>query len=227
MPSVILQRPNRVNVMGQMFERGVVTPVSQEIARALEENPRFIVKWAKGEDQNAPDEDTGPKKPVVRQKRMSMIRAAIDQLSEDDEKVWTKDGRPDARALSKILGWTVTNQERDEALARANPEEQLPVLDTAGEVEDVEEEATEEDVIEDLAEDAEPSTPSRPPPGKLLPSRKAYPKGTKAAPPIVHPKQIRPGSEANVASAKGKVVIKKGAAKPKAPDPSKTGAVEV
>lgn len=231
MPSVILKKPNRVNTLGMMFDRGVVTPVSGEIASALEDNERFIVKWDRGEREGVLAEEaaSGPRMPAARSKRLTLIRAAIDKLSPDDEGVWTKDGRPDARALSRLLGWTVTNEERDMALSRANAEEQLPILDTAEDevpVEDAEEETRATDI---------PTVPERPVPH--VPTRKKYrtpapgqaqPRPQQPSPPIIDKHQIRPGSEANVAAARGKVVIKKGpSTRTPVVDPTKAGAVEV
>ncbi len=50
------------------------------------------------------------------------LSEAIDLLKEDNEAHWTNDGKPDAKALSSILGRNVSAAERDEAWQEYNKE---------------------------------------------------------------------------------------------------------
>ncbi len=48
---------------------------------------------------------------------------AIEDLEEDNKDHWTKDGKPDAKELSRILGREVTAEERNQAWAEYNKED--------------------------------------------------------------------------------------------------------
>lgn len=47
--------------------------------------------------------------------RLRLIAGAIPALDLDNEAHWTNSGKPDARALTQLLGWQVTSIDRDEA----------------------------------------------------------------------------------------------------------------
>lgn len=57
------------------------------------------------------------------QERLDAILEAAAELDPDDETNYTNAGLPDARALSKVLGWTVTAAERNKAFAVAEEPE--------------------------------------------------------------------------------------------------------
>lgn len=116
--------PRRINTHGHIFERGVDQTVSAEVGRSLENDARFDVKFDKAElavPLAASQQQSGsekPQRPESKEARIAAIRDAIGELDEDNEDHWTNDGKPDARALTSILGWQVTSPERDEALAQ-------------------------------------------------------------------------------------------------------------
>lgn len=55
-----------------------------------------------------------PTEPIERQKA---IIEAIGKFNVDNRNLWLKDGRPEAGALSDVLGWQVSAKERDAAWA--------------------------------------------------------------------------------------------------------------
>jgi hypothetical protein len=126
MATVTLRNLNRLRAAdGTLFERGVAKEMSAAKAKTYEDNDRFHVRYAPGEDRNveaAPVVTDGPsKKPTSRAEIIAAIQGAIDQLDINNESHYTTSGKPDARALTSILGWQVTGEERDAALADAAP----------------------------------------------------------------------------------------------------------
>lgn len=99
-------------------------PCSYAEALALEQDDRLEVKITPEEHANAhnnPDagdgqdegDDSGP--PANESDRIDAIQEAVTELDVDNEKHFTAAGLPDARALSQVLGWTVTADERNKA----------------------------------------------------------------------------------------------------------------
>lgn len=68
--------------------------------------------------------------------RIEAIRGAIAQLDTDNEEHWNADGSPAVEAIEHVLGYDITAEERDEAVA-ANQAEVAPGVtesgDTSGE----------------------------------------------------------------------------------------------
>lgn len=135
MATAILKKngPRRINTHGHIFERGVEQTVSAEVGRSLENDDRFDVRFDKAElaaPLAASQQQSGsekPSRPESKEARIAAIRDAIGELDEDNEDHWTNDGKPDARALTSILGWQVTSDERDDALAQ--PDGQQPTME--------------------------------------------------------------------------------------------------
>lgn len=143
MATVTLRKngPRRINTRGILFVREVpVEDVPREIAEALEQDDRFKVKYDTS-DVKTPsreeaieaqeDEEDGETDKRIKPKGKAALYAAIneaaDQLDLDNESHFTKDGKPDARALSSILGWVVTSADRDAALKQVAPPTDTPV----------------------------------------------------------------------------------------------------
>lgn len=89
------------------------------------EIPEMVVKITPQEHANAiaqpaepaSDPDAPAAAPTDPAERATAITEAASQLDLDNEGHYTKVGLPDARALSNILGWTVTAAERDSAFS--------------------------------------------------------------------------------------------------------------
>ncbi|QIG76980.1 hypothetical protein EVC30_152 [Rhizobium phage RHph_Y1_11] len=123
MATVTLPKLASFNREGLRLVRGENKDVPAHIAVGLLGDERFQVKFDPGEDVNAAlraaDEaqfavnDNGV--PVDKAYRLKVIAGAIGALDLDNENHWTNDGRPDARALTKLLGWQVTGVDRDTA----------------------------------------------------------------------------------------------------------------
>jgi hypothetical protein len=109
MPTVKLLKPRSVQIGGVIYQKGVVTPVDEDTARALDEDARFVVEGLDGRRQK--------KSPAVHAKSVATkIREAADQLDPDVESNFTADGRPSAEAISKALGETISQHKVDVAL---------------------------------------------------------------------------------------------------------------
>lgn len=126
MARATLTGPNRLMIHNTIFEKGVPTPVPTDIARFLEADVRFEVEFddedeAAVQDEGAGDGETEPAK-LTNEQKMEAIRDAVANLDPDDESNWTKDGKPDARALTKLLKFQVTSAERDKALGAPSEE---------------------------------------------------------------------------------------------------------
>ncbi|MEY9560466.1 hypothetical protein [Sinorhizobium fredii] len=114
MPKVELLKPRSLNLLGRIWTRGVEEDVDFETARALVDNPRFKVR---GLSVSATEADEETAKPKDKETLYAAIREAADQLDVDDESAFTSTGKPNQRALSEILGYTITAAERDAAIA--------------------------------------------------------------------------------------------------------------
>jgi hypothetical protein len=104
---------------GTEFIRGVEKPVTKEFYDLLKNRGNYFLRSEVEESDDLKDEETPEtkdKKPKARQEVTDAILKAIGQLDVDAKDSFLSDGRPDARALSKVLGWQVTSNERDEAL---------------------------------------------------------------------------------------------------------------
>ncbi|QXN72629.1 hypothetical protein RCZAHN_20 [Rhodobacter phage RcZahn] len=138
MPKVATKTLNRLSMGGRIYTKAPI-PVSYEEALALSEDPRLQVTITQAEhaayhakralepeapvtdptttDPDDEDDDTsgGATEPTDPAERQEAIIAAAAELDPDDESNYTQAGLPDARALSKVLGWTVTAEERNTA----------------------------------------------------------------------------------------------------------------
>lgn len=115
MPTAKLIKSRSLHTQGHRFMNGVETPVSFAVAKELENDLRFEVKFQDGEVDDTPDEEPGGR-PANKADRLAAIQDAIGQLDDDNDDHFTAEGKPDARALTSILGWQVTAKERDEAM---------------------------------------------------------------------------------------------------------------
>lgn len=141
MPTVATKTLNRLRKGGVLYTKEP-QPITYEQALAMEADPRLNVKITQEEHaayhsrqaaaaeaaeameigavaagvHDVPNagggQDQEPDDPVARKEA---IIDAASQLDLDNEDHYTKAGLPDARALSGILGWTVTAAERNEA----------------------------------------------------------------------------------------------------------------
>jgi hypothetical protein len=116
--------PHRLNKAGIVFERGVPRhDVPLELIRELENDERFVIKMADKDERIAARKAVvaADGRPDKLADRLEAIKGAIAELDIDVESNFTKSGLPDARALTAILGWQVTSNERDQAMAPSKP----------------------------------------------------------------------------------------------------------
>lgn len=66
---------------------------------------------------SGPTGDAAPDVPADAKERLAAITAAIGQIDPNNPDLWLKDGKPDAAAISDILGWQVSAAERNAAWA--------------------------------------------------------------------------------------------------------------
>lgn len=131
MPTAELLKPNRLNYLGRIWEKGVREPVDLDTARALEDNPRFKVRGF-GESNARRSDDDGPRRPVDRGAFLSAIRGAVDSLDVDNEDAFTSSGKPHPLAVSDALGYRVTADDIDAAL-----KQKLKPVETDGDLQPV------------------------------------------------------------------------------------------
>lgn len=116
MPTMTLQGLNRLNIGGRIFERGVEVPVDLKTALKHEDNPRFKVRGLVGAD---PDQIRTAREAIAREDNADEIRAIADDLDLDVEDNFTANGMPSAVAISKVIGYTVTQEQVDRAMLNA------------------------------------------------------------------------------------------------------------
>ena len=113
MPEVELVGLARLNRGGKLFIKGVREPVDFETALALKDNPRFKVYGLDTREALAYQEtQTRPRGADL----YDAINEAIDALEPDDEN-YDRSGKAAVGVLSSALGYPVTKEERDAAMA--------------------------------------------------------------------------------------------------------------
>lgn len=121
MPSATLTFPASYNVMAMGFKRGQSREVTIPQAVYLSTVENFEVDMGELTAQDIQKHMFEMEKNTVKPKDPDLIlthvRLAYAALDKDDKDNFNKDGRIDSRALSRVLGYTVTNTERDEALS--------------------------------------------------------------------------------------------------------------
>lgn len=118
---------HRMNIGGIVFENGVPKEVSPDMAAQLADHRHFHVRFSPAERRVPPPRQQT--KALTEGQQLRKIRDAVDDLDEDAEDNWTIDGKPSAQALSREVGFTVTNEMRDAALnMRPSP----PALNSDG-----------------------------------------------------------------------------------------------
>lgn len=119
MATAKLRYPNRLSIHGILFEKDAPAPVPipVDVARKLEDDDRFHIKFAPEDLVAAPAavQVAEGGRPTDHGARINAIMVAIEELDAEVDENFTTDGRPDARALTSALGWQVLSAERDEA----------------------------------------------------------------------------------------------------------------
>lgn len=112
MPKVELLRPRSLNTRGILFVQRVPREdIPVDIALELMEDERFKVTGITAADLAA----TGDK-PRKKAELNEAILDAINELDVDDEDAFTASGKPHHLAISKVLGFDITAEERDAAM---------------------------------------------------------------------------------------------------------------
>lgn len=120
MPKATLIFPSSYNVAGKGFKRDKPQTVSVEQAVYLSTVENFDVDFegmtpAEVQKYMFDLEKVG-NKPADIDLLHTQIRLALAALDPEDAANLTKDNRVDSRALARVLGYTVTSLERDDAL---------------------------------------------------------------------------------------------------------------
>jgi hypothetical protein len=123
MPEVELVGLHRLNVGGKVYERGVKTPVDFDTAFSLQNNPRFKVTGL--DTREALDYRETQTRPTGRA-LYDAILDANDRLDVDDDESFDRNGKPSVAALSHILGYPISREERDAALNAVEKAPQAP-----------------------------------------------------------------------------------------------------
>jgi hypothetical protein len=97
-------------------EQDAPIPVSQTAKKAAAAPQEAGEGDDAGEGEGEGQEASAGKRPSTEKERLAAIAQAIDDLDPDVEGNFTSTGKPDARALTSVLGWQVTGVDRDKAL---------------------------------------------------------------------------------------------------------------
>jgi hypothetical protein len=127
-PTAELLYPARLNLGGVVFEKGIVKPVDFDLACTLNESPRFKVRGLNSREAIEHLKKEG--RPVGEALTIA-IREAADSLDEDDAN-YDRNGKPSHHAISTVLGYPITVNERDKALGltmKAAPAGRLETAD--------------------------------------------------------------------------------------------------
>ena len=116
MPQVELVGPNRMNVNGHVFVKGEPEEVDIETALHLKDNPRFKVTGL--DTREALEYREMQTRPQGRALYAAILEAQ-DRLDIDDDEAFDRQGKPSVAALSKVLGYPISKEERDAALKAA------------------------------------------------------------------------------------------------------------
>jgi len=116
MPTAELIGPNRMNVGGHVFIKGEPEEVEIELAVQLKDNPRFKVTGL--DTREAVEYREMQTRPSGRALHAAILEAQ-DRLDIDDDDSFDRQGKPAVTALSKVLGYPITKEERDAALKAA------------------------------------------------------------------------------------------------------------
>ncbi|MBY0560001.1 hypothetical protein [Hyphomicrobium sp.] len=113
MPTIELKKHRRLNVGGQIYEKGRELEVDDDTAELFSHDDRFKVSGYG---------DETPKPVRVPPKSMNVkIREAADSLDVDVEKNFTDYGSPSADAISEVLRQKVVQADVDRALGIKAP----------------------------------------------------------------------------------------------------------
>lgn len=104
----------RLFLGGTIYERNKPVPVSEDVARVLLDDDRFVVTGFKGSKVK---EDRAVIRTIA-----SRIRDAATEINPDVEDNYTADGRISFKAISAKIGQAVTQQQVDKALGVKTPE---------------------------------------------------------------------------------------------------------
>jgi hypothetical protein len=94
---------------GKPYAPGKQIKLEDEAAAPLIASGAISEEPIKNEPGKGPDDQAT---------REAAIIEAIGKLNVDNKDLWLKDGRPDATALTTVLGWSVTAAERDAIWAK-------------------------------------------------------------------------------------------------------------
>jgi len=117
MPVAELIGPNRLNIGGHVFINGEPEEVDMETAFQLRDNPRFKVTGL--DTREAVVFKESQRRPSGAALYAAILEAQ-DQLDLDDDEAFDRHGRPSIAALTRILGYPISRDERDAALKAAS-----------------------------------------------------------------------------------------------------------
>lgn len=118
-----------IAIGGKTFIQGEHTPLSYDEAMEFSKDDRLKITISPQEHaanfgraaSEEPQTPTVPEVKMTEAQQIEAIKVAIDNLDMDDTSNWTQSGMPDARALTKALGWQVTSALRDKAMKVSTP----------------------------------------------------------------------------------------------------------
>ena len=128
-PTAELLSPNSLATAGRTFKKGIPQPVDFDTAHLLEDNPRFKVTGLN--TRAAVDHAAVASRPTGEELTLA-IREAADSLDEDDNSSFDRNGHASHHAISVVLGYPVTVNERDKSLGLIEKPERTRAAPQAG-----------------------------------------------------------------------------------------------
>lgn len=134
MPTAKLINGRTLSTNGLKFVKGVEQPVPVHLLPKLRnmgcleiddsDVSKAQIQEAVQEKADEAHKNETPTKPSDPDELAVAIQKAAAALDPEDEKNFTRSGAPDCRQLNKLLGYSVTAQERDAALGYGEEEEE-------------------------------------------------------------------------------------------------------
>ena len=110
----VLLNPRTLRIAGTTFEQGKPTPIGDEMAALLGNNPRFKLSKTAISDKAA--EEVVSRQELPKSELRRLIREAAERLDASDSKLFRADGRPTVEAITALLELDVTDKDITNAI---------------------------------------------------------------------------------------------------------------
>jgi len=110
-----LKGPRTYSVEGYVFRRGVEVPVPRSLEDIVRSRRQYFDYRDVDEEQRERERMESEFLDMPQDEKDERIRKATLELDPDNEDHFTKSGKPQVDALSSVLGFRITSEDRDRA----------------------------------------------------------------------------------------------------------------